>query len=175
MSVSRTPWLERKFVYPNPTGFYAETLERLRGTPARLEERLRPLPADVLRQRDGNKWSIQEHAGHLVSLEALVQGRLLDFKAGLATLRAADMSNLATEQSNWRERPLNDVLAAFRAARTATIVHVDALEPDEFAKVATHPRLQIPMRLIDMLEFQAHHDDYHLATITQLIRALAHA
>jgi hypothetical protein len=31
----------------------------------------------------------------------------------------------------------------------------------------------MPMRAVDMLFFQAEHDDYHLARITELIRATA--
>jgi len=173
--VTRIPWFERKFVYPNPTGFYAETIERLRGTPARLEDRLQTLPADVLLRRDGDKWSIQEHAGHLVSLEALVQGRLADYAAGLATLRAADVTNRATHDANWSALSLDVVLTAFREARGGTVRTLDALEPDAFDQVARHPRLDMPMRLVDMLEFQAHHDDFHLATISALIRAFAPA
>jgi hypothetical protein len=39
-----------------------------------------------------------------------------------------------------------------------------------FEAVAIHPRLNKPMRLVDMLFFQAEHDDYHLARISDLIR-----
>jgi len=47
------------------------------------------------------------------------------------------------------------------------------LEPESFARVAIHPRLNIPMRLVDMLYFQAEHDDYHLARISELVRLFA--
>ena len=36
-----------------------------------------------------------------------------------------------------------------------------------------HPRLERPMRLIDMMFFHAEHDDYHLARISELRRRLA--
>jgi hypothetical protein len=33
-----------------------------------------------------------------------------------------------------------------------------------------HPRLQQPMRVVDMAFFVAEHDDHHLARMTQLAR-----
>jgi hypothetical protein len=38
--------------------------------------------------------------------------------------------------------------------------------------VALHPRLKVNMRLVDMLYFQAEHDDYHLTRISELRRSL---
>lgn len=42
-----------------------------------------------------------------------------------------------------------------------------------FAITAIHPRLHVTMRLVDMLLFQAEHDDYHLTRISELIRLFA--
>ena len=47
---------------------------------------------------------------------------------------------------------------------------LDGLEPEAFAAVAHHPRLNVQMRLVDMIFFQAEHDDFHLARISELIR-----
>ena len=38
------------------------------------------------------------------------------------------------------------------------------------ARTALHLRLNIPMRLVDMILFQAEHDDYHLARSGELAR-----
>jgi uncharacterized damage-inducible protein DinB len=171
--VTRIPWTERRFEFAFPPGVYAEVVERMRGTPARLEDRVRDLPPAVRTKREGEHWSIQEHAGHLLELESLWLGRLDDYLAGRDVLRAADMSNRATAEGHYNQRPLEEILAAFRRTRIAGVARLDALEPDAFATTARHPRLGVPMRLIDMLYFQAHHDDYHLATITELMRTLA--
>lgn len=66
----RIKWTDRKFDFSYPAGLYPEMIERLRGTPARLEDRIRSLPTEVVRRRDGERWSIQENAGHLLDLEA---------------------------------------------------------------------------------------------------------
>jgi hypothetical protein len=39
--------------------------------------------------------------------------------------------------------------------------------------VALHPRLAVQMRLVDMVCFHAEHDDYHLASIAEILRNTA--
>ena len=64
--------------------------------------------------------------------------------------------------------PLEELLAAFRAARLRFVRGLEALPEDELAVSALHPRMRVPMRVIDMALFVAEHDDHHLATITEL-------
>jgi hypothetical protein len=49
---ARVPWFERRFNFDFPVGWHPDLIEHLRGTPARLEERLRALSADVLTRRE---------------------------------------------------------------------------------------------------------------------------
>lgn len=165
-------WADRRFQFTFPVGIYPELIERLRGTPARLAERLTAVPAGRLVQRYGGSWSMQEHAGHLADLdEALFLPRLDDYESGVPVLRAADMTNAGTEAAHHNRRSLADVLGRCRSTRARLVARLEALEPDAFAQVARHPRLQCPMRLVDMLFFHAEHDDYHLARITELGRS----
>jgi uncharacterized damage-inducible protein DinB len=145
-------------------------IERLRGTPARLEDRVKAIPTELLTKRDGDKWSIQENAGHLLDLESLVQQRLGEYLAGAKKLHAADMSNRKTHEANHNQVSTDTILANFRSERTQLVSRLDNLAPEMFAAVAHHPRLNVPMRLVDMLFFQAEHDDYHLARISEMIR-----
>lgn len=168
--IQRIPWSERRFDFKFPVGVYPEFIERLRGTPARVEDRIASIPAEFLTRRDGERWSIQENAGHLLDLEGLIQGRLDDFERGVAILRAADMTNRATEAARHHEKPIETILAAFRAERMRLVERLERVEPAGFARTAVHPRLDVPMRLVDMLDFQAHHDDFHIATMTELAR-----
>jgi len=169
---ARIAWAERRFDFTFPVDFYPELIERLRGTPARLAARLEPLPAARVSRRVGGKWSMQEHAGHLADLDVgLFLPRLDDYEAGTRTLRAADMENAATEQAGHNARPLADVLETARAARNSVIERLERYQPAFFSRRAEHPRLGAPMRAVDMLFFQAEHDDYHLARISELIRA----
>src|SRR4029077_16352820 len=93
-------WMDRTFQFTMPVEQLGAVLERLRGTPARLEEKLRSLSPAVLTRRDGDAWSMQEHLGHLLDLDELHLGRLDDYAAGLYTLRAADMQNKKTHEAD---------------------------------------------------------------------------
>ena len=106
----------------------------------------------------------------MADVERLPMGRLDDYLAGESTLRAADMSNRRTHEAGHHDKPIATLLAAFRAERARFIERLDSLDGADFARVATHPRLNVPMRLVDMCRFQADHDDYHLARISELVR-----
>jgi uncharacterized damage-inducible protein DinB len=163
-------WTDRSFQFTFPVEVYPEMIERLRGTPARLEDRVKSIAPEVLAKRDGERWSIQENAGHLLDLESLVRQRLAEYLDGAKALHAADMSNRKTQEANHNQLAIAAILTDFRGQRIQLVNRLDNLDPQTFAAVAHHPRLNVPMRLVDMLYFQAEHDDYHLARISELIR-----
>ena len=168
----RVKWTERKFEFNFPTGIFPEIVERLRGTPARLEEHCRSVPPEILRFQADGRWSMQENAGHLLDLETLVQQRIQEYLAGAQTLHAADMSNRKTYEASHNAVAVESILLNFRKLRTETVMQLDSMEPQIFGRVARHPRLNCNMRLVDMIFFQAEHDDYHLTRISELLRSL---
>src|SRR5437763_1973193 len=115
--MTKLRWVERKFNFDFPLGLYPDVIERVRGTPARVEDRVRDLPTSILTRRHENTWSIQENIGHLLDLEELHLGRLDDYAANAETLRAADMSNRATHEACHNERSLVELVGAFRQER----------------------------------------------------------
>jgi uncharacterized damage-inducible protein DinB len=163
-------WTDRTFQFTFPVEVYPEIIERLRGTPARLEDRVKSIVPEIRTKRDGERWSIQENVGHLLDLEALVSRRLDEYLAGAEALHAADMSNRKTHEADHNGRAMAAILTEFRTRRMQLVNRLDNLAPETFAVIAHHPRLNVPMRLVDMLYFQAEHDDYHLARISELIR-----
>ena len=169
----RIKWTDRRFDFTFPEGLYPEMIERVRGTPARLEDRIDSLPAALLQRRDGEKWSMQENAGHLLDLESLVMERLNQYVAGATELHAADMSNRKTHEANYNTVPVATILSDFREQRMKIVARLDGLDAEMFVRSALHPRLAVPMRLVDMIFFQAEHDDYHLARISELVRLFA--
>ncbi|HEX5708653.1 MAG TPA: DinB family protein [Pyrinomonadaceae bacterium] len=170
MAVPRTKWVEREFSFDFPLGLYASVVERVRGLPARLEDLLRGRPREALVRRDGGRWSMQEHAGHLLDLEELGLGRLDDFEAGLPVLRAADMTNRKTHEADHNAVALEDILIALRRERAEFVRRLDAYDEGMAARTATHPRLKTRMRVVDLAYFIAEHDDHHLASVSELIR-----
>lgn len=165
-------WVERTFRFELPLAMFAGIVERLRGTPARLAERLDAIPADLRKQRSAGGWSIQEHAGHLYDLESLWSDRLKEFAAGVRVLRAADMSNRITRDAGHNERSVADIVAPFRQARFGIIAHLETLDEEAVRRTAMHPRLMQPMNVLDLAFFVAEHDDHHLAKITELLASL---
>ncbi len=167
---AQLPWIKRTWRFDFPVALYPDILERLRGTSARISEALRGSAADTLTRKDTlGAWSIQENVGHLRNVEAIWLGRLDDFWADKKTLRAADMTNRATYDANYNAMPIDTVLSSFRAERDRFVARLDALQVGDFARVAQHPRLDTPMRLVDACLFAADHDDYHLARIRELL------
>jgi len=171
--MSRIKWTDRRFNFDFPAGIYPEIIERIRGTPARLEDLLAGLPAQSVTAQVEGRWSMQENAGHLLDLEALVTQRIDEYVAGNSTLHAADMSNRKTYEATHNNVPLSSILNAFRTARHEIVDRLETFDADVFARAALHPRLNVQMRLVDMLFFQAEHDDYHLARISELKQLLA--
>ena len=168
--MTRIKWTDRRFNFDFPAGIYPEMIERVRGTPARLEDLLAGLSSATLTAQVDGRWSMQENAGHLLDLESLVSQRIDEYLAGATTLHAADMSNRKTYEASHNQLPIDSILKAFRSARHEIAGRLESLDADVFARSALHPRLNVQMRLVDMLFFQAEHDDYHLARISELKR-----
>ena len=161
-------WLDRKFSFDLPAEMYPNVVERLRGTPARAEDIVRGVPADVLTRRDGDTWSAQENIGHLLDGEPFCVQRVADILNGRPRLRDADLTNRKTHEANHNAASIDDILSSFRELRTKLVGQLDELPDSAFERAATHPRLEQPMRLLDWMFFVAEHDDHHLAHVTRL-------
>jgi uncharacterized damage-inducible protein DinB len=161
-------WFERKFDFSFPAEQFPNICVRLRGTPPRLEEMLRGVSHDVLVRKSGDKWSAQEHAGHLLDLEPLWLSRVDDFLGDGDTLAVADLGNRKTHEAKHNDRQLREILSDFRAARLRLLDRLGAFPSGQFSRSKLHPRLKQPMRLVDHLYFVAEHDDHHLATIWEV-------
>src|SRR3984893_16058952 len=171
--VERTEWIRRQFAFGLPLWMYPNVVERVRGTPARLEDLTRSLTPETLTQRDGDKWSIQEQAGHLLDLEPLGMSRLDDYEAGRETLTAADMENRKTHDANHNADTIENILGRFRKERMEFVRRLDAYDEAFVQRTAMHPRLKVKIRVLDLAFFIAEHDDHHLARISELIRLFA--
>ena len=135
-----------------------------------LEERLSAgeLPATARPAPD--KWSIQEHAGHLWDVEALWLTRFKEYLAGAETLAAAEMTGRKTWLADHNASLLNHVLAGFRTARAEIVLFLEQAPEDYFRRTARHPRLDEVITPVDLMYFIAEHDDHHFAVITRLLR-----
>ena len=168
--MSQVKWFERQFDFSSNQNIFPSILERLRGTPARLEEKFRSIDPPVLTRRVNDTWSIKENLGHLSDLEPLWQRRLDDIVKGREELSPTDLQNTRTTEAGHNDTPLDELLQRFRQIRAQTIVLLEAIDEQTVFKYALHPRLKTPMRTMDLFLFVADHDDHHLARITELSR-----
>lgn len=169
--IELTRWLDRTFPVQLPVGLFPVVVERLRGTPLRLAEKVAGHSREILTARPQGAWSLQEHAGHLVDLESLWAGRLDDFLAGAAELRPADLTNQATYEADHNAASIERIVGHFGSLRVALVDRLDGLSADDVSRQARHPRLGHPMRVIDLCCFVCDHDDHHLAIMTDLVRS----
>ena len=161
-------WVERKFEFEYPTSEYVRFIEFLEQTPAKVENLIESISDDELIKREDDSWSIQENVGHLLSVDSLFFGRLDDYLSNAEILRPADVSGDRTNRANYNEKEIKDILEKFKIIRIEFIKRLEELKPEDFEKVAHHPRLDKPMRLCDMLHFQMEHDKHHLNRIKEL-------
>jgi uncharacterized damage-inducible protein DinB len=161
-------WFNRDFDFTSTQNIFPSILERLAGTPVRLEEKFKSISPDILTVRVNGTWTIKENAGHLIDLEPIWQCRLDDILGGKLELRAADLQNTKTNLANHDVVPTEELLNSFKQIRIQTVNKLEKLDEEQIFRSALHPRLKTPMRTMDLFLFVAEHDDHHLARITEL-------
>lgn len=164
------PWTSRRFAFDHPVERLPVFLDRIRGAPDRIEAKLRGVPHSTLAARRAGTWSILENIGHLADLESLHLRRLEELAAGATALSAADLDNRATWDANHNEQTLAAVLARLRSGRQHLLSRLETWDPTQLGFAAFHPRLKMPMRVVDVAFFAAEHDDYHIARIAELLK-----
>ncbi|RPI75277.1 MAG: DinB family protein [Ignavibacteriales bacterium] len=162
---TQLPWTERKFNFDFPVEIFPVILERFRGVPVRLEEISVNLSEETLTFKPGGKWSIKEHAGHLLALEELGEKRLNDYLERKEILSPADMSNKKTYEADFDKKDIRDILLEFRNTRQHLVERLENITKEVAATISVHPRLNQKMRVVDWVYFMSEHDDHHLTTI----------
>jgi len=161
-------WASRLFNFDFPAGMFPVIIGRLKGAYPRIVALARDVsPHAMINQPDG-KWSIQQHIGHLIDLEELHDGRIIDFKNREPILRAWDGVNKKTEEANHNAKKLGDLLNEFNRVRTNFVNALLEFTDDALVRTAIHPRLNKPMRVVDMAFFVAEHDDHHIAKMISI-------
>jgi uncharacterized damage-inducible protein DinB len=168
--MQQTEWFNRKFPLIEDNGLLPTIIERLIGTPARIEALLQGLNPALLTVRRGEKWTIKEEIGHLYDLEPLWIGRLDDLLNGLTELRVTDLTNQKTHTANHNAAEMEVLQQSFSGLRQQFVIKLAGLTAEQLVQSALHPRLKTPMRIIDLAWFVAEHDDHHLVNIRRLLK-----
>ncbi len=170
--MQQTNWIDRKFPAIDDNGLFPVILERLTGTPARIEEKVRGIEDGMRKVKMAGKWSLQEEIGHLSDLEPLWSGRVDDFVDGLPEMRPADLSNRGTTEAGHNDTDIHELLNRFRRYRQDFADKLKRLDPEHFERTSLHPRLKTKMRIVDLAHFVSEHDDHHLARMSALLSDL---
>jgi uncharacterized damage-inducible protein DinB len=166
----QTPWLERTFHFNYPLSHVLVIFSRLEGSLFRLQAIL--MNADDERcsyNKDG--WSVKEHLGHLYDLEEIWWKRLQDFLDRKTILSPADITNTKTKEAGHNDKSLEQLMQQFINERQRMLETIYTLDRLTLGFTAVHPRLNQEMRLIDLLFFVAEHDDHHITSISEILRA----
>ena len=170
--MQKTKWTARKFDHDLPEGWMMNVLERLHGTVHRINSMVAVLSDEQLSKKIDGAWSIKEHVGHLSDLEELHEGRIDDFLERKEVLRAADMKNQKTYEADHNSKSKEELISDFFAKRKSFVDRLESLDEDIQKHTAMHPRLQVPMRPVDVAFFTAEHDDHHLAGMRAILTHL---
>lgn len=171
-SMKQIKWFERRFDFSADQNIFPAIIERLKGTPIRLQHSLSQIPEPHQTVQLDGEWSILENIGHLADLEPLWQGRLQDILEQKEELRHADLENKQTHAANHNRKSAEELIREFTAIRTSIVEQLETLSEPQIFQSALHTRLKKPMRMMDLFLFVAEHDDHHLARITEIQRKL---
>jgi len=167
-----SPWFERKFNFETISGTFPFIIDRLDGTVLSIRTKVTGLSSEILTAEKEDNWSIQKNIGHLLDLEPLWLNRIKDILNGEEYLREADLTNAKTHNANHNDRDISDLIADFEIERSKLIRLCKDVESDAERLTSLHPRLNKPMKIIDLCYFVAEHDDHHLATVNYLLENL---
>ena len=169
MTMNRKKWFDKKFQFKLSLDQYTFVLKKLSENPDTIARLVSNLPEEVLTKRIENRWSIKENIGHLIDLEELHDGRIDDFIAAKEILRPADLSNRKTDEANHNSKNIDDLISKLKNVRENFVSRMKNLDTKILSSSSKHPRLNQPMRPVDMAQFVLKHDEHHIETIKELI------
>ncbi|MFM9986816.1 MAG: DinB family protein [Flavobacteriales bacterium] len=150
------------FYYPSIPESFGAIVEHLKETPSRLHELVSNLPAEVLVHKPNDKWSIQEHIGHLLCIESLWIARLDDLVLGHESVRPWNGTNADTDAARFNEQNIISILRDFRNIREMHTTMLSEMEEKAEILVANHPGNNKKLRLVDHVWMMLNHDQHHL-------------
>ncbi len=163
--MTELPWFERNLVFGKPKEMLPYFLERLEGTIARIESKVKGVSEEVLSSQANGKWSVKQNIGHLAEVDEIANKRINEMIAGISPMSPAVFET----KLNYNEISIELVLEHFSKTRKENIIKYSKLSDSELGKSSLHPRLKTMMTPVDLAWFDAEHDDHHLVKISNLI------
>ena len=161
------PWFERNLEFGKPKEMLPFYLERLEGTIARIEAKVKDVENAILSEKPQGKWSVKQQIGHLAEVDEVANKRLDEMVAGISP-----MSPAVFEPQDYNPWPVERVVSFFKETRLKNLQKYHSIAENDLLKSSIHPRLNVPMTPVDLAWFDAEHDDHHLAKISEILRNL---
>lgn len=169
--MSTSKWFDRKFDFSFEVDEYSKIYQRLQQAPAALAGILFNLPDNTLSHQPDGKWSVKEHTGHLSVLEPLWRARIHDILEIKPVLTPTDLNNTATSEAGFNSFTITELQQKFEEERRQTLSLLDSININDHKHTSLHPRMQQPMRIIDIMYFTAEHDDHHMGVVREIIKS----
>ena len=169
--MKKLKWFERQFTFGLSPAMLPFYLERLEGTIVRLEEKVKDFPEEMLSTKLNTKWSVKQNIGHLAEVDQIANRRIDEIVSGVSPLSPA----VFEPGGDYNAQPVGQVLAFFKDHRKNNLAKYRDLMESDLQKSSLHPRLKVQLTPVDLAWFDAEHDDHHLVTINDLLKALSHA
>jgi len=159
-------WFDRQFTFGLPKEMLPFYLERLDGTIARIEQKVKGIDDKILSEKFNGKWSIKQNIGHLAEVDQVGNKRIDEMTSGAVVLSPA-----VFEPQDYNPWPIEKVVRFFMQTRKANLDKYKKLSEEQVIKSSLHPRLKVQLTPVDLAWFDAEHDDHHLVKINEILQA----
>ena len=169
--MKEVPWFERDLTFGRPIELLPYYLERLSGTAARMENKVKNVSDKILSTQLNGKWSIKQNIGHLAEVDEIANKRIEEMINGITPMSPA----VFEPRGDYNAQPIEELLTFFRATRSKNISRYMSLSEYDLVKSSLHPRLKVQMTPVDLAWFDAEHDDHHLVKINLILQSLVNS
>jgi hypothetical protein len=142
----------------------------LRDYPEKLEALLSTHARETFTIQFDDRWSVQEHVGHLLAMESLWIARLDDFVLGHTVFRPWNGHNNDVRLARFNEQTMRSILRDFKTTRLAFVEFSEEIMGRGMAQTVLLERLGRHFSFSDHLAFIAEHDAHHFHTIQTLLK-----
>lgn len=152
-----------------------EQIAALAAFPAALRQQVAGLGDAALRFRPApGAWSIVEHIGHLIDVDALMLGRVgLIIARDNPALQPFDGEG-AVRRNDYQNKHAPFLLNTFAERRAALVEEWRYIMPANLARAGTHPA-RGPLTVADVIATLARHDPQHRDQIAATLEAYRRA
>jgi hypothetical protein len=156
---------------PSPESAYFDLKRRFSGLVIQVDRlRARLLGIDTRYKPSLEKWSINEHLGHLIDVDRDIWGPRIHT---MIQIRNAYFENIDQDQlvkdHRWQDASLAELTAQLMRARWNNAILINALPEEAFVATAKHFDRGV-ITLQNIIEIMVDHDAHHLERIRELIQ-----